>query len=188
MKAFYHIWRDCIPPDQCDHMKAVCEQYEKIQAKVLNGSDAPDDEVRKSQIAWVTDSAIKHTFMDLSSIINYSSFGYDLYQNINTFDLQYTEYEASYNGKFDWHLDISPQDHFIGDRKLTVILQLSDLSEYSGGELELEYGQGNEDLNLKELQKGTLICFPTFILHRIKPITKGKRNSLIAWINGPSFR
>jgi PKHD-type hydroxylase len=82
---------------------------------------------------------------------------------------------------YDWHIDLGPGKN--SSRKLSLSLQLSDSSEYEGGELEF--------MNVKEKTSreiGTLITFPAFLTHRVTPVTKGTRKSLVAWISGDSFR
>jgi PKHD-type hydroxylase len=70
-------------------------------------------------------------------------------------------------------------------RKLSLILQLSDATEYEGGELQLK---DSSDHTAVERKKGHLIAFPSYLLHRVTPVTKGIRRSLVVWISGPAFR
>ena len=75
-------------------------------------------------------------------------------------------------------------------RKLSVTCQLSDPNDYEGGNLEL--GELSEDMTLKiykaEKQKGSITVFPSFVYHRITPITKGTRYSLVVWNLGVPFK
>jgi PKHD-type hydroxylase len=68
-------------------------------------------------------------------------------------------------------------------RKLSLVCQLSDPSEYEGGELQINTGE----IFTPEKQKGTVILFPSYLLHRVTPVTKGTRRSLVLWIEGPAF-
>lgn len=94
--------------------------------------------------------------------------------------IQYTQY--SINGTIDWHTDYD----YVGQnpRKVSISIQLSDPREYGGGELEffphgeVRWGRG----------KGTAIVFPSFVQHRVKPLTHGTRKSLVVWFSGPPFR
>ena len=70
-------------------------------------------------------------------------------------------------------------------RKLSIIVQLSDEDEYEGGDINLKIGSRDLDLPKK---KGGVIVFPSFILHRVLPVTKGSRKSLVSWISGPNYR
>ena len=95
---------------------------------------------------------------------------------------QYVEYRPAW-GHFDWHNDYS---HGLAEapRKLTVILQLSAADNYDGGRLQI-FGHEVEDL---PDQRGTIVAFPSFLYHRVTPVTRGLRRALVAWIAGPRIR
>lgn len=101
--------------------------------------------------------------------------------------IQYCEYPSTTGGHYDWHLDIGHQNHSL--RKLSVIIQLSDSKEYEGGEVELfTGGEYQSDKTVMEKEKGSILVFPSYILHRVKPVTKGIRKSLVLWVGGNQFR
>ena len=85
------------------------------------------------------------------------------------------------NDKFDWHADYDKGRESIN--KLTCLIQLSDESEFEGGELEL-CGEGN----VAPLTQGHAIFFASFLNHRVKPVTKGVRKSLVVWFGGTPFK
>jgi PKHD-type hydroxylase len=78
----------------------------------------------------------------------------------------------------------TPNDH-IFPRKLSFSLVLSDNSEYDGGTFEVMYSKKPEQLQQK---KGRLLVFPSYMLHRVNPVTRGTRKSLVFWVVGPKFR
>lgn len=83
-------------------------------------------------------------------------------------------------GFLDWHMDIGFQQ--VNRRKLACIVQLSDPSEYEGGQLQIwPGGSGETDIVKLDLQKGDVLVFPTFLLHRLSPVTKGERRALVYW-------
>lgn len=88
-------------------------------------------------------------------------------------------------GHLDWHMDVGPYD--VNRRKLAMTVQLSDSSEYTGGEFEIWAGQKNRFIELPR-QKGDVIIFPTFLLHRVKPVIRGNRKVLVFWTGGRPFR
>jgi PKHD-type hydroxylase len=96
--------------------------------------------------------------------------------------IQYTEYDESYKGHYDWHVDLGEDES--SKRKISIVVQLSDPVEYEGGELQINYG-GNHVICDKT--KGTIIMFPSYLLHRVTPVTKGIRRSLVLWVSGPPF-
>ena len=76
-----------------------------------------------------------------------------------------------------------------------MVLQLSDPSEYEGGQLELKESKKDKNsVSISEqdqkdiMKKGSIIVFPSFFTHRVTPVTKGTRMSLVAWVSGPLFR
>ena len=97
-----------------------------------------------------------------------------------TEQIQYTVYNAEDQGYYDWHIDMGPGK---ARRKLSLVCQLSDPSEYEGGELQINTG----NIIVPEKEKGTVILFPSYLLHRVTPVTKGTRRSLVLWIEGPAF-
>jgi PKHD-type hydroxylase len=81
---------------------------------------------------------------------------------------------------YGWHMDLGAQGHF-SRRKISVSVLLNDPSEYDGGDFEISIGAHNK---ICSRAKGGVILFPSYALHRVTPITRGTRYSLVAWIVG----
>ncbi|APV52235.1 hypothetical protein BWI17_01830 [Betaproteobacteria bacterium GR16-43] len=94
--------------------------------------------------------------------------------------LMFLRYGAS--DHFDWHLDCGPDGTCT--RKLSISIQLTPEDDYEGGDLEF-FPQGGS-LACRKL--GTAIVFPSFYAHRITPVTRGTRSTLVVWLHGPTFR
>ena len=93
-------------------------------------------------------------------------------------------YKYGVGGHFDWHIDMSTA---ISTRKLAFSIQLSDPKDYEGGDLQFYDGSSpTSDAQLRE--KGSLIIFPSFVWHRVTPITKGTRYVVVGWIHGETFK
>ena len=79
-------------------------------------------------------------------------------------------------------------------RKLSVTCSLTDPKKYKGGELEFNFNRPNQKkkYNIKKcieiLPKGSIVVFPSFVWHRVCPVTKGTRNSLVIWNIGWPFK
>ncbi len=84
---------------------------------------------------------------------------------------------------FAWHLDLGNANTSI--RKLSISVQLSEADEYEGGDLQF---LGNDTPINAPRHKGTAIIFPSYIYHRVTPVTSGLRKSLVGWIAGPPYR
>jgi PKHD-type hydroxylase len=95
---------------------------------------------------------------------------------------QFTHYLEG--GFYEWHMDNDVQGkHQPPVRKISMTLLLSDPSTFEGGELEF-MSKGKR----AKLKQGQAIFFASWLQHRVKPVTKGERKSLVMWFGGPSFK
>ena len=112
---------------------------------------------------------------------NNDYFHYDL----DHFDsgIQATRYET--NQYYKWHVDQgrSPDDRL--PRKLSMTLLLND--SFSGGEFQI-YNPIIQEEKTVPMKAGEIVIFPSWIVHRVKPVKSGTRYSLVAWMNGPQFK
>ena len=113
--------------------------------------------------------------------MNGQFFDLDLYGFVE--DLQYTTYNSVEEGHYDWHMDKGNLNS--SPRKLSMVLQLSDPTEYEGGDLEFMM---SKDPIKATKQKGIIYTFPSYILHRVTPVTAGTRKTLVVWLAGPKFK
>ncbi len=149
----------------------------------LTGANSKASDYRTSEIAWINDevtySWLFDKISDLAMIANNDMWNYDLwgYQD----GLQYTIYYDN-GGHYDWHVDLGPG---MSNRKLSCVIQLSDPEDYEGGELQMNTGSQIVSIPKK---KGQVTFFSSFVLHRVTPVTRGVRKSLVAWISGPNLR
>jgi len=109
-----------------------------------------------------------------------------LFFNVDIFgvepNIQLARYDASDQGHYTWHTD------FAGvrpNRKISISVQLSGPGDYDGGDLELLYSDQPQPL---AKDRGAFLAFPSFMLHRVAPVTRGTRWSLVAWILGNRWR
>lgn len=93
--------------------------------------------------------------------------------------IQIAEYRPG--GHYDWHTDVGPGN---SNRKLSLSIQLSDKRDYDGGEL--EFLSATDEVAPRDI--GSLIVFPSFLAHRVRPVTRGVRLSAVSWVSGPPFR
>lgn len=142
-------------------------------------TDVSPPEYRQSTIAWLSDDWLLERIASLVKDINAHVYGFAL--DALAEPLQYTVYNAG--GYYRWHMDMGPQT--VAPRKLSLTVQLSEPESYEGGDFEIRMGE--KDLALPK-GIGTVLAFPSFMLHRVTPITRGTRRSLVAWAHGPQFR
>jgi PKHD-type hydroxylase len=117
----------------------------------------------------------------LMSVLNLNDrfFQFDIFGIVEGF--QFTNYKAP-SDKYGKHLDRAINTV---TRKLSISIQLTDPKDYEGGELNL-YEQ--DEGKVMDKKQGTLIMFPSYVLHEVMPVTKGERNSLVTWVTGNQFK
>ena len=153
------------------------------ETATLSGAGEGNEELRKSSVIFLKPSDKTHWIYErianLAATCNAQNYHFEL----NGFmqDLQLTNYESG--EYFDWHMDFHSGE--ISHRKLSVTVQLSDDESYEGGDLQFMI---NNRIESAPRRKGTVIVFPSFILHRVTKVTAGKRNSIVGWVSGPPYR
>lgn len=171
----------------CDFIIEHALKIEPEKPKLGFDGTISDDTYRRSDIRWITQDNVdlNFVFKDYWAFlisINKNWFGF----NINSLPyLQFTEYDAEYEGEYKSHQDVFWINDSPNHRKVTMIIQLTDDSTYTGGDLVLE--NCSEYPPEKIRTQGTAITFPSFVYHRLSPVTKGKRYSLVGWFEGPKF-
>lgn len=161
---------------------------EQTSPKVLKEDGSYEDNLKKRicEIAWLKYNKITEPIYQKLSIminqINSQLFQFDL-SKIET--LQFTKYSESDNGFYCKHIDMDQGNIGSHLRKLSFSIQLSDPSEYEGGELLLHYSDPPEKTP-KDL--GAMILFPSYTLHEVTPVTKGTRYALVGWVHGNKFK
>lgn len=157
-------------------------QYPEKVATIVG--ENPANTVRKSNIRWVPYSDdfnwVYDRLMGYITEANNALWDFNLHTVID--QIQYTEYQGN-GGHYDWHLDIGPNS--INHRKVSVVVQLSNPDDYVGGDLELHPGNTSFAVPRK---KGAVVVFPSFLLHRVTPLTSGLRRSLVLWAGGEPYK
>ena len=143
-------------------------------------------QVRTSKVKWIRPNEqnlwLFDKIRDYISLANENQYQYDLYTM--PVNIQYTEYYGSENGHYTWHMDYGEQ--FASFRKLSVSILYNDTSNFEGGNLDFWIG-GNSP-STAPLEKGDMCVFSSFLLHRVSPVTKGVRKSLVIWVGGSTFK
>lgn len=179
----FTTWVDAMSSDEIEAVVRLAEEREKKSAAL--GGAILNKEYRSSSVSWIGYSQETEWVFDriahIVSNINSQFYGFDLHGMCE--DIQFTEYYASENGHYDWHQDSG--SNTASPRKLSIVIQLSDPADYDGGDLQILASK--EPINVDK-KLGFAAVFPSFMLHRVTPVTRGTRRSLVAWIAGPKFR
>lgn len=141
-------------------------------------------QIRRSQISWLTNTPetqwVFDKFANVVTQLNAEHFRLELTGFGEPFQL--TNYDQSENGMYGWHQDFGRGI----SRKLSLAMQLSNPSDYEGGNFQIFTG-GNEPQTLPK-KRGYILVFPSYVVHQVTPVTQGSRQSLVAWASGPAFK
>jgi PKHD-type hydroxylase len=178
--ANYYYFENSLNNEEIDNIINISQKYDTKDGTVNN---MVNTSYRNSKIKWLplndeTEFIYKKIF-NLVQIANKNMWNF----NIALFkeDLQLSEYSDEYEGHYDWHMDFGEN---ASTRKLSITIQLNDPEEYEGGELNFQI---HRNIIKAPNKKGTVIVFPSFLLHKVSKVTKGTRRSLVCWIHGPPF-
>ena len=179
--ADFYFFEDVFSDKEIEEIKELAMKYPAEVAGVgQDESVRTQDGVRKSSVRWMRNAPywLYERLFECVNEANEQMWHFTL--NGAREVIQYTEYPPN-GGHYDWHMDCG---HGIQmQRKISITVQLND--DYEGGDLELWRGQ-NPQRALKK--KGAVVVFPSYMLHRVSPVTKGIRNSLVLWIGGDHYR
>ena len=213
LSNYFWYFKSGLTPRFCDEViKYALSKKETIaitggygRDRDLNKKPLDKDEVldlkrkRDSDLVWLNDTWIYkeiHPFVHEANKRAGWNFEWDRSESC-----QFTKYKL--NQYYDWHSDSWPKPYQKEGlengkiRKLSMTCQLTDGSEYSGGELEFDFRdydppQRDESKHLRKaheiLPKGSIIVFPSHLWHRVKPVTRGVRYSLVVWHLGYPFK
>ena len=172
-------------PAQCKQIIASGRAQQPQQAQVGMGKPGGGTDTKKriTTISWIPFKEMSHMYEDLNRFIQKANENHFGFGDIRiTEQAQFTEYPVG--GFYDWHMDSDVNmAHEPPVRKKSMTLLLNDPSEFEGGHLEL-MAPGK----FAELKQGHAIIFASFLNHRVAPVTKGVRQSLVVWFGGKPFR
>tara|TARA_R110000824_G_scaffold339505_1_gene526029 strand:+ start:1517 stop:2098 length:582 start_codon:yes stop_codon:yes gene_type:complete len=174
----YYWFEEYFSPEEIEDIKKISEKYKKIGAVAGREDGKKAVGVRSSSIKWIGPS--KETYWIYEKMCKAINTANNELWNFDwegqTDEIQYTEYYDIEGGKYDWHIDVG--NGTMSMRKISAVVLLND--GYEGGELQLK--SIGENLDMK---KGNMFIFPSFVSHRVTPVTKGTRKSLVMWAGGP---
>jgi tetratricopeptide (TPR) repeat protein/predicted 2-oxoglutarate/Fe(II)-dependent dioxygenase YbiX len=167
-----------ISVEEVARIASIASEFELISGGV-EGPLLHNENVRRSSVRWLKRTPqtywIYARLMENILALNERYWHFDL--NVLSDDIQYGEYAES--GHYTWHMDLGGGN--LSTRKLSFSVQLSHPDEYDGGELELK---DSANTIVAPRDQGTLIVFPSFLMHRVAPVSRGLRRSLVGWASG----
>ncbi len=150
----------------------------RINLPEFEGGQADHEMRRTKDRAVPPDTAHAWIFQRIGNLVsraNQESYQFRLNQHVSMHVLEYSP-----DGFYDWHIDLGSDVD--ATRKISLVTFLTPPEEYAGGELcFLDKGPP------LKLPQGTTVLFPSYLIHRVEPVTRGTRFSLVSWVHGPSF-
>jgi len=174
-------------PKQCNMIIEAGRSEPKRSAEVGNDEGIKggrvDTKTRTSHISWIPFKKMPEMYKDIEKIMKATNGNHFGFEGMTLTEYaQYTEYPEG--GFYDWHVDNDVNMvHEPPVRKISMTCLLSPESEFEGGDLEL-MSEGKA----VTLKQGQAVFFASFIRHRVKPVIRGVRKSLVMWFGGPSFK
>ena len=174
-------------PEQCKLIIQSGHQQKPEQAKVGGGKGGTQDiKKRITTISWIPFKEMPQMYKVIEKQLSVVNLNHMMFDGVCiTEPAQFTEYPKG--GFYNWHMDLNPfgvsGTHPI--RKISMTCLLSDPSEFKGGDLAFE---DHGDKNKITLKQGQAVFFASFMRHRVEPIKKGTRRSLVMWFGGPPFK
>lgn len=182
----YYYFNNGFSSEELGKISTMVEKIPFHNATTASG----EIDSRKSRLKWIPQNEewkwLYEKLMNYAKLANEEMWNFDLVSAPEC--IQYTEYHGSDRGEYGWHQDIGPDE--LSARKVSITVQLSDDSEYEGGEL--LFWMGGNDLENNSLVaprgKGTVVLFPSYLYHAVKPVTKGIRKSFVLWLGGGHYK
>ncbi len=168
----------------CNRVVAFADAAEASDARLVG--QQRDHGLRRADLVWIDDLEGAGWVMDriVKIVAEANRSTYDFAIDGFEESAQVARYGAERQGHFDWHADIG-DGRLAARRKLTMVVQLSDPADYDGGSLEV---MPSSQILEAPRARGTATVFPSYLLHRVTPVTRGARHSLTIWAHGPAFR
>jgi len=176
-------WEGAFTEQELNWLQQKAKTAEQNASVGGNMGSTVDLNIRRSQVSWLDNNPTTNWLFEklgqAVSQLNSDYFRFDLTGFGE--NLQLTNYDQSENGMYGWHQDYGSKI----SRKLSLSVQLTDPSEYEGGNLQIM--TTGAPVNVRK-QRGLIVAFPSYVLHQVTPVTQGSRQSFVAWISGPAFK
>lgn len=181
------VWQDFLTQQEISQIHKLADQYkEKFTAPAQVGLKSNvNPAARRSTVIWIGNNAdtawLYNKIAKTVTNINNEVYKFEL---VDGSALQYTIYFDTDAGHYDWHSDslLLDNGHV---RKLSLSILLSDPAEFKGGAF--LFAPDGHPVEIEQVQ-GRMIVFPSWVPHKVMPVLKGTRVSLVLWVHGKPFK
>ena len=171
--------------EECSKIKATFDGSEKKTGKLYGREEETIPDIINYHGSYIPQdddtSWMYNRIFEKAKQLNGQSYQYDI-TGIEE-QMYYNTYDSSLNHHFGWHVDSGHRTPY--PRKLTVVVQLTDPDTYDGGTLEIR--TPDQPIPVPK-HLGSIVIFPSYRIHRVTPITRGVRNTVVAFVTGPELR
>jgi PKHD-type hydroxylase len=178
-----------VPKEMIDFLNRFAEasagRAEKGGVVLSDAKHARVADVRRSDVVWLGQEPAHRAVYDfVAGFVNQANsqvFRLDVQSFTEPF--QIATYTAAARGFYGWHVDIGAGR--LSNRKLSIVIPLTDPRDYEGGAFEVFH---DSEPTRIDMPLGRIVAFPSYLLHRVTPVTRGVRRTMSVWVSGPPFR
>jgi len=187
MSSLYWKWENAITPERCQEI--IDSAGDTFETAVIGNENRAEDKTRKTNIHWSEDQELFDMVGHYGASANKQ--GKWNLQTSAMESVQIGQYPTG--GHYNWHVDglglspiHAPDNEFLHGktRKISFVLWLND--DFEGGEFEFHKSHTKD--NVIRPSTGTILLFPSWVMHRVKPVKKGTRYSAVSWLVGKPVR
>jgi PKHD-type hydroxylase len=175
-----------LSPDEVAELRGALDDSRMARGRIGDPSrQNTDTAIRSGAVQWIANTSVSPSLLShlftLASVANRDRGWNFTLEGLTPF-LQATSYSGDATEHYDWHMDWGAGG--MAYRKISVVVHLSDPADFEGGSLQLTIG--TKPVDAVQLA-GSVTVFPSFILHRVTPVTRGRRLGAVAWVLGQPF-
>tara|TARA_Y100000401_G_C8311547_1_gene220021 strand:- start:64 stop:639 length:576 start_codon:yes stop_codon:yes gene_type:complete len=189
LENYYWYFKKALPKNTCENIIKTYKNKKFHKGTIgVKDKDKKNLKTRNTDIVFIDEPWLYREIQPFTNVAN---------RNANwNFNLDWTEkiqfgcYRK--NSHYDWHCDSTTVNKENRYRKVSTIVMLSNPSDYEGGQLKFQF-RNNVDPTIEDTLvdgnlQGNIIVFPSYVWHKVEPVTKGVRYSLVTWTWGPPFK
>lgn len=179
MRDLYQVWPSALGDEQINRIVELAKAQRAEEATLFSSAEDLQG-IRSCSVRWLAEPWIRALLWPYVQTASEQGFQVAVDGRC---EMQMATYRSQHRDHYGWHHDVKWHGHAPVDRKISVTVQLTDPGSYEGGDIEFDEVSTNADFR----SKGTVLLFPSYLRHRVRPVTSGTRRALVAWFSGPRW-